>query len=319
MIALRLAAFSFIVFMSYQLPKAQYLVLFLVLLYAHYLQQIVYSPNVMNAMWARSPKANSPTMFVVRLVFLTGLFAIAQFTPYLPIALYFGVHFVLTEVYGQDFYRSNFLERCLHLLSSSSVYALFVHRLEPFNRVPKELYVGLFVAALAGLVFCHFRNRNAGLGRETKNSLKPLIAYEACAVIFLIWGPRHDTQLANIIFYHVAWWAIYPLKKPFEQLLIRRPDLSKKSLKSNEAIYIYTTVAISAALYLMMVQNDRYLLGVLTQDLVLWGNVHITISFALSSSHPDFINRLFDKAPRSIQEPQKYGFHDSQKPGEVRS
>ncbi len=261
----RLVSFSVVSGFSLGVHRKLMFSIFYAVLFGHYMVQIIYSKK------QRAALKNSPDPKIWFLVL--ALIAVAQFTPYLPISVFFGFHFIFSEIYTERFADHDPAIKWFRILTNFSIYSLLLHGAPAIGWIPFSfLYLCLMVGCI-GLLYLALRARN-------DSELWFLLGYELVGAAFAIFLPPNRPQLSDIIFYHLIWWFIFPLRR-----------MRGKELFS----YLFLTVSITGVFFLFTPSaNVKPIpLSVLGYYSIVSGNIHIALSFMLSISNPEWINRIF--------------------------
>jgi hypothetical protein len=259
-----------------------YFFIFLVFLYTHYLMQIFYSASSISKIIPFKLSLDDLPKFLCRAILLVILFCVAQYSPWLNMPVYFGLHFLFTEIYAKPLFQNSGLGRFFHYLCCIGIYCFFCRSLVPFSLVPSAVYLAIYTCGLIGLGSQFFINKKHSSDVITSN-LGSLFFYEVSGVLFFLIPMQHNTPLASIIFYHVCWWIIYPAIR-----LLNKEIVFTKWFRFSEVLAVVT--AFVAVVFLA--RNGTYF-RYFKDDILFWGNIHITLSFVLSASNPRLINRIF--------------------------
>lgn len=271
LIAIRILSFGGMSLLSLRVPFALSQSIFFATLFGHYVVQLVYSP--------RQLQEGLRPVAPWRLFALLGTFALANYTRHLPMGLFFGVHFVFSELYTGELRAEGLLPFFSRALTVSATYLLCCAGLPEFASLPRA-------ALLAALLFGF-----AGLALSGRRHLG-LLAYEAVGVPFALLLPQLGrSQLTDIIFVHLVFWFLYPLRRLRGQALVR---------------YLAITAGLTGAFFAFTPASGLFDIGFPAWALLatLTGNVHITLSFALSASNPGWVRALFQpRAPAPLSFP----------------
>jgi hypothetical protein len=240
--------------------------IFYAVLFGHYVMQLSYSPRQLkNILGGKKLKV---------WLILLSLFSLAQFTKFMPMEIFFGIHFLFSEIYSSQFRGMSFQTTSLRTVANICTYSLLMRSAPSFSWIPSSILIAALVASCGWLVV------NA-LRAEKRREIGWLALYECVGALFAIFLPVGRQQLIDIIFYHLIWWFIFPLKA---------------MPKKNIARYALETSLITAAFLLL---TPASFFG--PNDFRAWtfygtmsGNLHITLSFAISLANPFWINAIFN-------------------------
>jgi hypothetical protein len=243
-----------------------------ILTIAHYGIAIVYSKRQLSG-------ACSSLMRAIPLLITV---AASLFVPQLGVYLlyYFGVHHVFTEVYllQREVHAGSRVEtkwlRFWAILFNLSLYLAILHR------SPKSLPIEFCLGAVAVTGVFYFatlymlRNRFS-LRQVLDTSAIELLSFAVLALSFNI-----KVTIMSYVAYHILFWAIYPIPK-----LIKSGKLFE---------YLGWNVLFTGASWFFSP------LGLMPTNPQAWHQffintsvLHISSSFALSSTQPGWLNKLF--------------------------
>ena len=211
------------------------------------------------------------------------------------LVLYFGLHNALTETYLMNLPLGKRdapgLVGFVGWRLSWNMLAYLVimwHRLGLISRSSVLFVIVLVAAILAGYEtfrrIWSFRDR---LSRETlfdQLAFEGLVAGLLAASFFI-----PPLSFAQFVLYHFAMWVLIPL-----------PGLAKKGSRPM-VNYLGVTVILFVAVMAitpLMFEPISIRIPELADQLYLWGYIHISASFALSSLNPLWITRFFLDAPQ---------------------
>ena len=202
------------------------------------------------------------------------------------LVMYFAIHHVCNEVYLLKYSsRVEAHPEMTRLRTSSLFLNLFIYLviLQDHRELrfldPGLLFSGL---ALSAVTFVYFLTRVRS--SMTRHELIDASAFELIG--FLLIGLSFFVQITflQIVFYHFVFWIFFPMEKI-------------RSRGNGEFVRYLGLTAGLTALFVSLspvgfAQYPLYQSLFFTQ-FMLWSYIHITISYALSSSHPDWITRWF--------------------------
>ena len=284
LVLIRLLSFGGMTLLSLRVPFALSQSVFFAVLFGHYVMQLIYSPRQLQD--AARPVAPW------RIAALLGTFLLTQYTTNLPMAVFFGVHFVFSELYTGKLGTRSQLVFWSRALTVSATYVLCCAALPEFAWMPRNLLLAALVLGFAGLGVALLRSSAEG-PLWARPELR-LIAYEAIGVPFALALPSTGrSELTDIIFVHLVWWFLYPLPRFFGAGRVRAPAQLGRYLGLTFAITFGFFIFTPAARIFDVGFPPWALLSILT------GNIHITLSFALSAANPAWIRLLFQ--PRASE------------------
>jgi len=257
---------------------------------SHYLVSLLYSGRQL-----RNAISTPGAAAALGVVLLLGVMAYEQG---LPLWIYFGLHHVFNEVYLRA--RIDPLServqggplRAAALLLHGLIYVLllFAGRLESHA-------AALMLGALVGAVILYgvlLRQAWPHLNPAQKGSHLFLegvgLALVPVAFVYVI-------RLEYIVLYHFVFWALFPLHK-----------LASTRGAGSAFVYAGLTMATFLGFYTLSPLGGwpsiQLPFGMFQEQFFLWSYVHITLAFATSSAHPDWITRWFrasDAAPDGVR------------------
>jgi len=202
------------------------------------------------------------------------------------LVLYFAAHHMFNEVYLMKY--SNRVEShpgISRLRTSSLLLNLFVylvilrdHRDVRFLD-PMMLYDGLALSIIS-FVYCLMSVRPS----MTRHELADASAFELIGLLLVGLSFFTPITFLQIVCYHFAFWIVYPMKK------IRAGGNWRL------AGYLGWTAGLTAFFFALSPIGALRLPLVaphFSSQFMMWSYIHITISYALSASHPGWITRWF--------------------------
>jgi len=202
------------------------------------------------------------------------------------LVIYFAAHHIFNEVYLlKHSTRVETHPEFTRLRTSSLLLNLFLYlvilRDDPELRFlnPSLLYGGLALS-IAGFVYYLTAVRPS----MTRHELIDASAFEVIGLLLLGLSNFVTITFLQIVCYHFVFWIMYPMGK------IRAGGHGEL------ARYLGWTAVLTAFFFSLspigVLQNSLYTPFFFSQ-FILWSYIHITISYALSSSHPGWITRWF--------------------------
>ncbi len=257
--------------------------------FGHYLLALVYSRRQIKQI-ATTPHALAPLAMIIAM----GTFLyLKQF----PLYIYFGVHHVFNEVYLR---RRSLIPDDAPTANRFTAAAVILHFVAYFLLLRARpiadsgylpLVLTILVLAAAGYGYGLMRLRSA----LTRAQVVDLCAFELTVLALVPVAFHYPFTLEQIVCYHFLFWMLYPLHR-----------FRSRGRGAGVAPYVLMTAA-SVALFLLVSPLGpaayQIPVRVFMEQFVLWSYVHITISFAVSTSHPDWIVRWFQPriaAPRAM-------------------
>ena len=253
--------------------------------FSHYLLGLIYSRRQLVSL-VTTPGILLP---MTVLAVAGGVLYFQQF----PLLLYFGLHHAINEAYIGNRFRDTNDRRLLSGISfllhmTGFVLLAYSQRLQ---QAPESLTVLLVIFCGLAAVFFWLLLRDGGSPRS--GGRVPMMASELMLMVLipLDYG-YYDIHLYHIVLYHFVFWAFYPAGG----MLVRE---SYRSL----LIYVFLTVV---ALWLFVSIKpdsmlDAYGLGQDSLSYYDWffllSYFHITLSFAISRTNPDWVVRYFTVHP----------------------
>lgn len=257
--------------------------------FSHYLLGLIYSRAQITNLISRSANVIPITLLLLG---GTGLFFINGSLTY-----YFILHHAINETYiGAKFISQSFSSRTRNKLQSISFVLQLSGALILVATLPKQLGTSLFVVLFAGyislliyyLYFLHKQHPRSG--SETLTMI-----FTELGLLFLIplnhW--MYDISLYHVVFYHFAFWIIFPANGQLSRGLHRQ-----------FVIYLFATVT-SIWVFVSFVPMDKTdVISYVTRYqlyefwFVVFSFVHITLSFSISNANPPSIINLFNSQNR---------------------
>jgi len=269
-------------------PRLQILVS--VLAFSHYFIALIYSKKYLSAS-VRSTKGATGLLFLTILGFYFGI----QYKEY--IALVFGVHHILSEVYlvHDKRFQGNIGPRyglftVSRIILGLSVYCNIVRHHRLLDHIPSSLLINSLLASCILFIAAFYLNK----GYFEKKQINDIAVFEGIGIIFALASytlfPNIKILPMHIIIYHAVFWMFYPLK-----------GLSQAG-KNQMFKYVGITLVVTLAFIILAVKpmlSGRAGFNFWWNIFVIWGYVHILQSIALSTSNPLPLVRLFETHPKA--------------------
>ncbi|MCG6872707.1 MAG: hypothetical protein LJE84_10475 [Gammaproteobacteria bacterium] len=256
-----------------------YAALLFSLAYSHYLLSFFYS----RYQWQHI-RASGGTWRTV----LLAAGGLALYVAGLPLLMLFGVHHALNEVY--TLYRK-IPQRAGRGVVVSALFAanlliyLTVLRHYPTQTALIGVLDGKMMVGAIAILYAVFFYALHSITREGERGLvREAVLAEAPWAAILALGFVYPMDFYDVIFYHFFFWLVFPFSTPLGR------D-SRASLR-----YAGLTILFSGIFLLLSPLGPlNYQLGgsLFLSQFQFWGYLHITLSFAMSRSNPDFIVRAF--------------------------
>jgi len=252
--------------------------------FTHYALSIYYASSKIRELGFSSE-------FTIPLISLAGLCSLVYFLKF-PLEVYFGLHHAFNEAYlkrrgsPNQTAHSELLasRRCLlHL----TVYFFILRGDSHLTQIPQWLIWGFVVfAGLAyGLKVRELARDKAAAFLWSDHSI------ELGLMVVLLLSLFFKITFFQIVFYHFVLWMLLPL-----------PMMKQKGRASLEQYLLLTAAGLLlyyGGLIVFAPTQFSVALAFVLSQFYLWSYIHITTSFALSSSHPLWIVRLFAPAANS--------------------
>lgn len=247
-------------------------------LLGHYLISAIYSKNQFYEVLRGSIKLRGWLVLI-------ALFSIVQWTPIFIMPVYFGIHFILSEIYNGKWINSKTI-RFLRWSSSTCLYLLCNRFVSPISSLPMGPLWAIFGASVLGLGCVVI---SGSFNRQERAHGLGIVVYEFIGVIGVLSLLAVPHTYRDVLTLHTIWWLIYPFEK------LRGVYLWK---------YLFITVATTAIFFVITpAAHTGYSVSLesLFRTGLFLGNIHITLSFVTSPSNPQWIKRLFrTPAPEPI-------------------
>jgi len=264
---------------------------------AHYLGGVIYSRHQATQVFSNQRAA----LFFLFLIPLSLLVFYAKVSP----VMYFGIHHVLTEIYMANRFvgkegsseKNTLMATRIPMLTFCYLYLMrYSPEFPPFLPVI-FIKLGVIVSIPGFLVHAYLT--------WTKDKkiriLQRFIIFEIAMLIvwsILLATVHRQIGIDHVIFYHGVCWFLYPLPKIMKS---EKWDF----VKFSAAVIIPAGLALGLT---PLGESMGYMLAGSAQildvkgmrtSIMFWGYLHISLSFALSSSNPVWIRKLYNIMPGS--------------------
>jgi len=263
-------------FTAFPISTSWYALIFS-LAFSHYLLSIVYSRRQIVQIAAQ------PHSIIAGLLVIAA--GASLYLQHFPLYAYFGLHHAFNEVYirrrllptGADTTAWRTSAVVLHL----AVFVLVVRA----QVAGDKALVTLMLIAIVVSALVYFRQvwrmrRLLTLQQFMDSTLFEIVVIALVPVAFF-----YRFTLEQLVCYHLIFWILYPTA----QFVARRQTTTL-------LVYlVLTVVTIAGFLLVSPLGPSYYQVPVQTfyKQFILWSFIHITLSFALSAAHPDWITRWF--------------------------
>ncbi len=284
--AIRLLSLALVFILRRNLHEIDYFSLFYAFLFSHYLLALGAAGSHIKSLLVDRERY---LLLAFLLLLYCGL--TLQAIPHLseahilPLLIYFGIHHVFNDVYVLQGTLKNsshpdysFLIAARLALNFSCYLVVFWQIVFPRgNALALNVQIGYFLLMLstAALILALYRARNL----LDKAAFFDIITFEAIAILVAIFFAGRVSFL-DIIFYHLVFWLMYPVRK---NISVQR-HLAVKSLLKNVAWTLVFFLATPAARLGIGFSIPGWLVAA---NLV--GYFHITSSLVISKLNPRFL------------------------------
>jgi hypothetical protein len=276
----RLTSFFFLLVTFVLLSHELFFDLYVSVLFCHYILAVTYSGGQLK-------KLNGSKRYYIPLVILIILGVVITQWTYPAIGVYFGIHYALSETYmvlkgvhAPNPYSFSKIIATRFLFGLFSYLVILRYQLD-FVDLYIEYFFGLALLFFVASFICVLINKDMS-GENKKN----LIIFELVGLVIMLvlFFYSVDVPFYVLVFYHITMWLIFPAH-------------SLPRNKSNRYL-LYNGVLITLFFILTPSVELHDLVPSLSRDSwmglsILFGYVHITISFALSAMNPEYIRRWF--------------------------
>ncbi|HTL47613.1 MAG TPA: hypothetical protein VL688_06065 [Verrucomicrobiae bacterium] len=286
--SLRLVSVIFVVVLKKIVP-GEFDRVFVSVGFAHYALALWYSQKQMGHVLSRQ-------VSTIAAAFLAAAGAAVTYYNCPSIALYFGVHHALSDSYL--FPREPRPANMKPLLASRFVfnlagYAILLHQDPSFRWLPLPAMIAALLVSFAASLVCLWKLRPAMAPGEFRDQL--LFDIVGLAVPLILLSQLHVFQgrrvFRPLVLYHFVFWNFIPAMK-----------MAKTKHAKALTRYAAETAAVTLLFFLMTLKISKSLQD---SQIILWGYIHITASFALSSLNPSWIRKWFSlpAPPRIVMKP----------------
>ena len=201
------------------------------------------------------------------------------------IFFYFGLHHAITETYLMSSSKNLGARNWGPLVMSRFLINIFTYgiilRHDPLMRfLPAPVLACGFAASFFLFFYFLLRKQSPLLWPERMNQC----LFEITGIGVILFSLFSNFTFTQVIFYHFVLWTFLPLPKIAGE--------------GHRAVlrYSVSTIALMAVFFLLTPAGGNHFnmsQSQLDRQIVLWGYVHITASFALSSFNPQWIIKWF--------------------------
>lgn len=280
-----LAVLATVLIFSLDLRSSTWLSLVFALGFVHYLLGLLYARRQTIQVLAQ-PHSRIPAVLVL------GLGA-ALYYQNVPLYIYFAIHHAFNEVYVRDPLHAHLdgaaRRRTTAVVFHASAYMLILTAQKlpaPALILVASIVVGSFAAYMLDLVRIRAKLGWAGLA--------DLCTIEIVIIALVPIAFFYQFQFIEVVLYHFLFWAVYPLVRMLER---------RGGGVGPVAGYLGLTLgALAVFWFISPAGSPHYKVPVelYYDQFVFWSYVHITLSFALSRAHPDWITRWFSPRPETV-------------------
>lgn len=263
------------------LPRELYAHVYFGILFSHYTLAFVKARH-RAAEVAMNPNAHLP------LLILIALTAAYPFSDWPKVMFYFGFHHAANDAYM----RFNLSPEGSRRLGHSSRHALFFSNLASYfiilrhdstvNWIPLPFLITLYLVS-AGIFW-----REVWVSRAHHNaqSFTEAFAFEFINLAVLILSLTIYMPVVGLdfVFYHLLLWVFIPLWRVEKA----RHSFNWRSLAVNLGLALLFFLLTPSAGFFDSISNDW-----LERQSNIWGFIHVSFTFAVSSLNPDLIRGLF--------------------------
>jgi len=254
--------------------------------FSHYLLALIYSHRQIRQV-GRQTHSIAPALAVLAL-------GTVLYINNVPLYVYFGIHHVFNEVYLR---RRSILRTDTTDAIGLSTSGIFLHFAAYFLLLRAKAITdsGYLPVVLTGLIiatvayFYYLRRMQASLSAA---KLIDLCAFEVIVLALVPVAFFYKFTLQQIVCYHFVFWALFPMVRLIANRKI--PSIALYSALTIGSFMIFYTISPLGPPTLQIS------LRTFLDQFILWSYIHITISFILSSSHPEWIARWFRPRERSL-------------------
>lgn len=276
MVEITIRVFSIVaVFSMYQaFPKADYVALFVAVLFAHYLLAAYYSRKQIFAVGRQ--KIFWPALSVLGLLGAMAIyFRAAIFIPFICL------HVALSEVYMSGerlcFGDKKFWEKInvLRVVFYVLIFVSMLRNLPVFSSLSSDWVLLAACGLFLGFYRLVFKKR-----RQLGGTYLYLFAFDFVAVIFAIGVQYAGVKLTQqeLVFYHITTWIVSPVLK---------------FVRGRNFILTKEFAVLNVFFVAMFYFVQRLTGPSLAASIPLWGSIHFILTFATSRLNPQVISQYF--------------------------
>jgi hypothetical protein len=260
----RFLAIALLILVRSVINPLHFLVLVSIIALSHYFVAFFYSWNSLKKTYVFNP--------VLTILCIAIALAIGHYS-FISIAIYFGIHHVLSEYYMNKDTNALSIPRTLIL---ALTYVFYIKRLV-FMNTP-ILYL-VFIIAFASYWLCilYFTYKK-------KISKDFFITEILGLILFITFYFNKKYGFVEIVGYHFFVWLFLPY--------IQFPNINLKRRYVIETAMTFGLFIVAAVFFHHYIRPDIYTLAMRGLNLMsYWGFFHITLSFIVSKQNPSFILR----------------------------
>ena len=248
------------------------------LAFSHYFMALLYSRKQIRAVQAN----RSSYLAVLGLLALGSSVYFGKFS----LVVYFGIHHAFNESYLLNGVTKAWQRpeiRALRPAAAAAVFFAYLFLLRDhaeLGSVPRAIFLAGAAASFTVFAFLFTKASAFMSPRERIDNC----AAELSLLVLLALSLSVTVRFLYVVAYHFVFWALRPVPK---MLRAGGPEMKR---------YLGLTLALLAGSYWVSPlgvvhypMKDSFFF----QQFTLWSYLHITLSFALSDLHPDWIVRLF--------------------------
>jgi len=243
--------------------------------FSHYALALLYSTRA-----ARPVLTQPHSLAALGVVIAAGTYLYLNL---FPLYIYFGVHHVFNEVYMRRRLIPGELNTVALRTSAVVLHVIAYFLLLRAQAIAASGYLPVVLAGLVAAAGVYVSTLVRGRRALSISQWIDLTAFEVIVLALVPLAFVYPFTLEQVVCYHFIFWILYPLRR----LTGSGPALG---------VYMILTVA-SIAVFLLISPLGPLTLRVpvrsFVDQFILWSYVHITLSFALSAAHPDWITRWF--------------------------
>jgi len=245
--------------------------------FSHYALALLYSTRA-----ARPVLTQPHSLAALGVVIAAGTYL---YLNVFPLYIYFGVHHVFNEVYMRRRLIPGELNTVALRISAVVLHVIAYFLLLRAQAIAASGYLPLVLAGLVAAVGVYVSTLVRGRRALSISRWIDLTAFEVIVLALVPVAFVYPFTLEQVVCYHFIFWILYPLRR-----------LTGSGLGRALGVYLILTMA-SIGVFLLISPLGPLTLRVpvrsFVDQFILWSYVHITLSFALSAAHPDWITRWF--------------------------